>query len=209
MGAATASVNATSVGVVVPGSVQVGDALLLFAAQGNVASLTGPGSGWSQVGRAVDGVHAATLWRRTATAADAGSTVRLSTGSTLTKVALTVAAYRHVDGADPVVSSAGAPEPGTVAAHRTPTVGNGVGGAWRVSFWSDRNSATTRWAAPAGEVVRAQSIGSGGVGNTVDGAWRVSFWSDRNSATTRWSAPAGESVRAQVIGSGGGRVTRC
>jgi hypothetical protein len=41
-------------------------------------------------------------------------------------------------------------------------VSNPVTGAWRVSYWSDKNSATTSWNAPAGENNRATTAGSGG-----------------------------------------------
>ncbi len=69
--------------------------------------------------------------------------MRLTSGTTYTKVALTLAAYRGVDLTSPVVSITGAPEPGTTASHRTPVVVNSTTGAWRVSYWSDKNSATT------------------------------------------------------------------
>ena len=45
---------------------QAGDALLLFASHGSTVTLTGPGAGWTQVGRVVDSSVATTVWRRTA-----------------------------------------------------------------------------------------------------------------------------------------------
>ena len=39
---------------------------------------------------------------------------------------------------------------------------NGVTGARRVSYWSDKSGATTQWTAPAAETVRATTFGSGG-----------------------------------------------
>ncbi len=74
------------------------DVMLLFASQASTTALTGPGTGWAQVGRVVDTGHATTVWRRVATGSDPGSTVRLATsGGVYTKVALTLAAYRGVD----------------------------------------------------------------------------------------------------------------
>ncbi len=99
---ATSNVNALSFSVQVPSTVQPGDALLLFASQSTATVLTGPGSDWTQEGRVVDAAHATTVWSRVAMAADAGRVIRLGSGSTYTKVALTLAAYRGTDQADPV-----------------------------------------------------------------------------------------------------------
>jgi len=123
--------------------------------------LTGPGSDWTQVGRVVDAAHATTVWSRVSTPGDAGRVIRLGSGSTYTKVALTLAAYSGTDATDPVVSALGAPEPGTTTAHTTPVVANSTSGAWRLSYWSDKNSATTTWTAPAGETTRATTAGAG------------------------------------------------
>jgi myo-inositol-hexaphosphate 3-phosphohydrolase len=161
VGRATANVNSSSVSVNVPAGVQDNDALLLFAAQGKTLALTGPGAGWTQIGRVVDGDIATTVWRRVALASDAGDPIRLST-STISKVALTVAAYHGTSATDPVVVASGVAEPGTTASHTTPTVANNTDGAWRVSFWSDKNAGTTSWTTtPANETIRATSFGTG------------------------------------------------
>ena len=60
-----------------------------------------------------------------------------------------------------MVSITGGGEPGSTASHTTPLVPNTTDGAWRVSYWSDKNSATTGWTAPGGETVRATTTGSG------------------------------------------------
>ena len=82
--------------------------------------------------------------------------------TTYVKVALTLAAYRGTDTTDPVASITGAPEPGSTTAHTTPSTANTTDGAWRVSYWSDRNSETTTWTSPAGESTRAVTVGAGG-----------------------------------------------
>ncbi|MET0999774.1 MAG: phytase [Marmoricola sp.] len=161
VGQATRNVNSTVFAVQVPASVATGNALLLFASQAGTATLTGPGAGWTQVGRVVDGAHTTTIWSRVATAGDAGTTVQL-TSSAYTKVALTLAAYRGTHASNPVISATGIGEPGSTGAHTTPSVANGTTGAWRVSYWSDRNSATTAWTNPAGETRRAVTVGDGG-----------------------------------------------
>lgn len=160
VGQATRNANSTSFAVAVPTAVDPGDALLAFASAGSDRVLTGP-AGWAQVGRVVDDTHATTVWSKVAAPGDAGSTVRVTTGGTFAKVGLTVAAYRGTDSIDPIGSITGAGEPGTTAAHATPVVANAVNGARRVSYWSDKSNATTRWTAPDGEVVRASTFGSG------------------------------------------------
>ena len=162
VGQTTSNANNVAFTVRAPSTVEADDTLLLFASQGSSAVLTGPGTGWTQVSRVVDSSHATTVWRRRATSSDAGSTVRLSSGTTYTKVGLTLAAYRGVDPSSPLVSATGAAEPATTASHKTPAVSNTTTGAWRVSYWSDKNSATSAWTAPTGETTRAKTFGSGG-----------------------------------------------
>lgn len=191
--------NKTSFAVEVPAGVRAGDALLLFASQAGTGALTGPGAGWTQVGRTTDTKHATTVWSRVATGSDVGSTVEVSTGTTYTKLALTLAAYRGTDPTDPVGSVAGVAEPGDTAAHTTPVVDNTVTGAWRVSYWSDKSSATTSWTGPAGDVVRATTAGTGGGhvatvltdsgGSVASGAQGglVGTASDPSSSATSWT----------------------
>jgi len=162
VGQVTSNANNVAFSVRAPSAVQADDTLLLFASQGSSAVLTGPGTGWTQVSRVVDSSHATTVWRRRATSSDAGSTVRLSSGATYTKVGLTLAAYRGVDPSSPLISATGAAEPVTTASHKTPAVSNSTTGARRVSYWSDKNSATSAWTAPTGEATRAKTFGSGG-----------------------------------------------
>ncbi len=44
---------------------------------------------------------------------------------------------------------------GSTASHTTPSVANSTTGAWRVSYWTDKNQATTQWTAPSTEIARA------------------------------------------------------
>jgi PKD repeat protein len=162
VGQATSNANSVAFAAGVPSGVQPGDLLVLFASQNTGVTLSGPGAGWTQLGRVVDGSHVTTGWWRVATDSDPGSVVRLSSGTTYTKVAMTLAAYRGLSQYAPIVDVAGAPEPGTSAAHTTPVLPNDTAGAWRVSYWSDKSSATTAWSEPAGECRRASTVGSGG-----------------------------------------------
>ncbi len=109
--------------------------------------------------------------------------MRLASGTTYVKMAMTLAAYRGTDATNPVASIVGAAEPGSSTSHTTPSVANATNGAWRVSYWSDKNSATSTWTAPGGgESSRASTVGSGG--------GRVSsLLTDSNAALTA-GAPA-------------------
>ncbi|WP_158296493.1 phytase [Nocardioides albidus] len=162
---ATSVVNANALAWsrTVPATVQPGDGMLLsFSRSASTDALTGPGSGWTQVAHLADGSLETTHWQRVATVADAGSPVRLSYPSGYRKGVLSLSVYRGTRASVPFASAAGAVEPGTTAAHRTPTVTVPAGGAWRVSYWADRNSLAAGWTPPPGEQVRALSAGSGG-----------------------------------------------
>ena len=75
--------------------------------------LSEPGAGWSQIGRLDDIGQITTVWRKVATASDAGTSVRLTTDADYNKVGLTLAAYRGVDTSSPVA---------TIVGHQAPTV---------------------------------------------------------------------------------------
>jgi myo-inositol-hexaphosphate 3-phosphohydrolase len=161
VGRATRNTNATSFTLTVPTSVQPGDLLLLFVSQSYDTPLSGLGARWTPVGQVADG-EVTTVWTSKASTGDAGSTLRLSSGTAYVKVALVLAAYRGTDALLPLARISGAPEPTSTTAHTAPAVLDDLAGTCRVSFWSDKNSATTGWTAPAGETVRALTVGAGG-----------------------------------------------
>lgn len=78
-----------------------------------------------------------------------------------TKAALTLITYRGLDPDHPLAAVAGATEPGNTTDHTTPTTSSDQT-VHRVSYWSDKTSATTSWTAPAGETVHATTTGTGG-----------------------------------------------
>lgn len=147
----------------VPASVRPGDGMILsFSSTATTDPLTGPGPGWTLLGTLDDGTLRTTHWQRVATAADPGSTIQVSFPSGYRKGALSLAVYRGTRTTVPFATAVGAPEPGTSASHTTPMATVPAGGAWRVSYWADRNSLASGWTAPAGELVRAVSGGTGG-----------------------------------------------
>jgi hypothetical protein len=99
---------------------------------------------------------ASSLWVKTATAADVGATVQMQ-NTTYTKGVLQVTAYSGVDADAVVAAHAGETNR---SAHTAPAV-TVPAGAWVLSWWSDKSSATTAWTGPAGVTQRDTSFGTG------------------------------------------------
>jgi len=158
--AARTQVTASSGQVVVPGTVQAGDGLLLF---GTVNTLAGPvpaPTGWTEVARQ-DAVGMTTLlWQRVATAPDAGATVTVSPGASM-KIDLQLAAYFGTSPAGAVAQAVHGADLTATTIHTTPTATVADRASRAVSFWADKSSSTTSWTAPSSVVVRGTSIGAG------------------------------------------------
>ena len=123
VGQATSNVNASASP---SGAVRVSGRRRAAAVRraGHDHASTGPGAGWTQIGRVTRRRRRTTVWRKVATGGDAGSTVQLASGDDHIKVALTLAAYRGTDATDPVrriVRRRGAGDDGT--SHTTPVGG--------------------------------------------------------------------------------------
>lgn len=155
--------NTTNPLLTVPSSVQAGDGLILFATLNRTATtVTGPSgvTGWTPLENLVTGTSRTMVWKKVATAGDAGGTVRLQLSRT-TKVALNLVAYGGTSSADPVATFATRSETTAVTSHPTPQVTVTDPHSWLLSYWADSSSTTTDWTAPAGVEVRAETIGSG------------------------------------------------
>ncbi|HEY0616165.1 MAG TPA: PKD domain containing protein, partial [Kribbella sp.] len=122
-------------------------------------TVTGP-AGWTQVQTASSTNQSGRVWRKTATASDAGTQVGVTT-SALTKADASLVAYSGVSGTTPVAASAAGSETVAQATHTTPTAASSVAGARLVSYWGEKSSATTTLTPPAGMNLRAASTGSG------------------------------------------------
>ncbi|MBM7520157.1 PKD domain-containing protein [Nocardioides nitrophenolicus] len=158
---ARTNVNATAPSVTVPAVVRDGDALLLFATL-NVTTLTvTPPAGWTQLADVVTGSQRTLLWRRVATASDAGTPVGPQL-SGYAKVALQLAAYAGASRTTPVALVATRGDPANTVDHPTPAVAVTGAGRWLVSYWADKSSATTDWRPPPGVTVRDETIGTSG-----------------------------------------------
>jgi len=151
--------NTTSAYVVVPSSVQAGDQLVLVSTINNLATMTTP-SGWTLRASAVDGTEMrSSVWTRTATAALAGSTVRVPL-STTAKASLTVVAY---SGAAPISAVVSAVH-GTTAStsHSAPAATVATSGSTVLRYWADKASTTRAWTTPGSVTRRTSTTGSGG-----------------------------------------------
>ncbi len=150
--------------VTVPSGTQVGDTLLLFFAANSVGPVYAGPSGWQEVLSQNGTSMVGRLYARTATAADLGTTVKVTSrnpdGSSYTvRDDMTLAAYR---GIAPVLGAAAASAQNVATAvHQTPTVNAADGTGWLVSFWADKSSSTTSWAAPDGQSQRSMGNATG------------------------------------------------
>jgi PKD repeat protein len=159
-GANSVNANATQLNVTIPPATPAGALLLLFFSDNDPApTVTGP-AGWIQVQTASSTNQNGRVWRKTATAGDAGTQVGVTT-SALTKADATLVAYSGVSGTTPVAASAAGSETVAQATHTTPAVASSVAGARLVSYWGEKSSATTTLTPPAGMNLRAASTGSG------------------------------------------------
>jgi PKD repeat protein len=150
--ATKAAAQGTAVSVTVPGAVQTGDVLLLMVTgnqNSGTRALVAP-AGWASLGVRDDQTMQTRVWWRRATAADAGSTVRLTSANGGLKWNVQVLAYSGVTGTPSAVSAAEAKWTGS---HVTPTTTAPVN-AWAVQYWADKSNTTTTWTVPSGTRLR-------------------------------------------------------
>jgi PKD repeat protein len=144
-----------------PAGAAAGDQLLLFLSSPNTVTWTGPTgiTGWTQVDSFTNGTVTSTLWRKAATAADLGQTVRVDDPSGFRLGTLDLAVYRGIaTGTAPVTNHSG---DSATANHVSSTVA-APSGSWVVTYWSDKSATTSTWTAPAGVTVRDSLTDTGG-----------------------------------------------
>ena len=145
----------TTRSVVVPAGVQAGDTMLLFWSSNVAAAPTAP-AGWTAHGVASTSASTTGVWSRLATAADAGSTVSVTT-SNFVKSDLVVTAYRGAAVAGQVLAA----ETQSTANHKAPDTTVTDAGSWVVSYWADKSGTTAAWTAPRGTTTRHTYAGTG------------------------------------------------
>ena len=154
---ATATANASSVALTVPATVEAGDTMVLTGALSSTTSVTGP-AGWTAVSDpAPTGVLRSIVWTKTATAGDAGSTVRV-TMDAVHRGSLDLGVYRGASTTQPVAVTA--TQDSSTSTHTTPAA-TVPGGSWVVSVWTEKSSATTKYTVPGNLTLRSEVYVSG------------------------------------------------
>lgn len=149
----------TSLTTQLPASVQAGDQLLMFVSYASPTATVTPPSGWTLVGskNSTNNNLETDVYQRTAQASDASSNVT-ATFSASVKASMAVADYANAVSVETTASAKDA----STASHTTPTVTGLTTGSLAVSYWTDKSTGTTSWAAPAGVTTRSTAFGSGG-----------------------------------------------
>ncbi len=186
------SAATTAAKITVPSSVAAGDTELLYVSTVNTAAnpVATP-TGWTLVATQ----NASPLWTsvftRTATGADAGSTVTATLASS-GATAMQLVDYTGVNAA--AITEVGASDT-NVATHTAPAATVTAGGSWVVSFWADKSSTTTGWTLPAAVTSRDSDIGTGG-GRVTDAV------GDSNGPVASGTYPAQAASVAAASGKG-------
>ena len=165
--AATSARGVTSVQVAVPAAVQAGDGMLLVLSTNSSTATGTPPAGWAPVGRRTSGTAVNTqVWRRVATAGDAGGAVPVSLSAS-SRVTLQLLAYSGTNTTNPVVRSASAAT-GAVTRHAAPAI-TAPAGSWVVHVWTARSTGARTWTPPSGVRTRSNlaAAASGDVATLV------------------------------------------
>ncbi len=191
--------NRTAHAVTVPAQVQAGDLMLLTMTWNNTSAPSAPG-GWTQLQARNGNKVRGRVWSRTATAADAGSTVSIGTAAR-SKSVVSLSAYRSSGGLVEVSASAIGGADGGATSHTTPTVPVTEPESWLVSTWSTKSGGVPTWSLPAGVTPRTQLSASGsGLVSMVssDSAGPVATGT-RGGLTATTSLRAGRSAQSSVV----------
>ena len=165
VGSAETAGNRSAHRVELPATVQAGDTLLLFLSNNTAGATATTPAGWTLLEESTGGASGR-LYTRQATAADAGSTVTVST-DVFTKSTLTVTAYRAEGGSTVAASEIAGADGGTAAT--TPSVPVARTGSWYVGAWAEKSADATTWTVP-GTLTRrstAEATGGGKVSTVV------------------------------------------
>jgi PKD repeat protein len=155
----------TNHNVPVPAGTKAGDTLLLFFSSNSTGPVyTGP-AGWQQVLSENGSSFTGRLYSKTATAADLGSTVTITSRKAdattyYVKSDTTLAAYRGL-GSPALKATAITSQNVSGAVHQTPVVSSPDGTSWLVSYWTDKSSGTTDWTGPATQTKRSLGTATG------------------------------------------------
>ncbi|GAA3524914.1 PKD domain-containing protein [Nocardioides daeguensis] len=159
VGSASTAGNRPGHSVTIPGTIEPGDRLVLFLVTNSTSAAFSTLDGWTQLQtRDGNGIRGR-AWTRSATAADAGRTVTVTTG-TYVKSVMTVAAYRSTGPAVVGASALGGVD-APATSHTAPAVTAAHANSWLVNLWSEKSSTDTVWSLPAGTPTRTQAAATG------------------------------------------------
>ena len=146
----------TSLTVSTPTAVQTGDTELLYVTASNTTdnAITGP-SGWTLVANKSALPLQAAVFEHTVASGDPTSVTTILPAND--PIVGQIVAYRNVASSVPMVTTA---SDANTASHIAPAATVTTGGAWVVSFWSDRSSTTTGWALPGAVTNRDVTVGT-------------------------------------------------
>ncbi len=176
--------------VTIPNAVQPGDALVLSMTTNNSTKpLNNNIAGWTLLESANGTGIRGRAWTRTATAADAGSQVTVTTTGGMKSV-LSVLAYRSSVGTASATASASSVSTTRSSSFTTPSVAVAEPGSWLVSGWSEKSRNAVTWTTPGSVTSR--------VSNANPGSGKVSaVIGDSNAAVATGSA-AGRTATTSV-----------
>lgn len=185
----------------IPNGVVAGDRMVLAVSGATAQTLTTP-AGWTVLDQQLDQDVRTVILTKVASGTDAGSAIRFAwSGATRTSAVL--AAYNGVGGAPTVT---GATEAGTPAAHTAPSVTMPADGSWALSYFADKNAATTSWSAPAGQVVRETAVDPALVGTSTTRVTgfltedaKPSLAGNRGGTTATANATAGKATMFTIV----------
>ena len=157
---ASATGNATSEAVKVPAAVSAGNALVLVATGAGSGALTGP-AGWTKVDTASASSINSNVWKRVATATDAGTTVTVNFPA-IEKGTVQLLAYSGTSTSNPVVAFGKSAVAQTASSYASPTASVPTAGDVVLTYWGCKSSTVTKWTPPAAQTVRSTAYGTGG-----------------------------------------------
>jgi PKD repeat protein len=192
VGAASTAGNRSSHNVRIPATVQAGDLLVLFMTTNDTAPTIANPAGWTVLESRDGNGTRGRVWTRTATAANAGANLILTT-SAATKSSLAVAAYRSTAGPATVTADASSARNTSATAHPAPAVDVRDEGSWLVNLWSEKSSTAVTWAVPTGTTQRTVT--------TQTGTGKVtSVLGDSGAAVAVGNAPGRTATTSAAVG---------
>lgn len=181
--------------VVVPATVQPGDALVvMLTTNSSNATINNTVAGWTLLQQRDGTGIRSRAWTKTATSTDDGSTVTVTTSASV-KSSMTVVAYRSTVGLATVTNSASTVVNTSATSHTTATVPVADSGSWLVNWWSEKSGVAQTWTVP-GTVTQRQTTTGTGTGKIS------AVLADSNAAVAIGTAPTRTATTSSAAAKG-------